>query len=97
MALPAHPIGDDLAALTQRATEADVVILLTCNAHLPRHLTASQAVAQSLLSAGRPIIGVAVCDPHDADALPEIRTWLATYDYLAPALAAAARKMVAGG
>ena len=97
VALPAHPIGDDLAALTQRAAEADVVILLTCNAHLPRHLTASQAVAQSLLTARRPVIAVAVCDAHDADALPEIRTWLATYDYLAPALAAAARKMVAGG
>lgn len=92
--LPAHPADDELAALTHQAAEADVVILLTCNAHLPRHLAASQAVAEALLAAGRPVIAIAVCDAHDANALPEIPTWLATYDYLPPALEAAARKMV---
>ena len=92
--LPDMPSDDDLAALTQRATGADVVILLTCNAHLPRHLAASHAVARALAATGRPLVAVAVADPYDADALPETPTWLATYDYLPPALAAAARKMV---
>ena len=92
--LPDTPSSDDLAAFGQRATEADVVVLLTCNAHLPRHLAASQAIVGALLTAGRPLVGVAVADPYDADALPDIPTWLATYDYLPPALVAIARKMV---
>ena len=94
IALPAIPASDDLATLGQRAADADVVILLTCNGRLPRRLAASQAIARTLLAAGRPVIAVAVCDPYDADALPEISTWLATCDYLPPALEAAARKMV---
>ena len=92
--VPAIPASDDLATLGQRAADADVVILLTCNGRLPRRLAASQAIARTLLAAGRPVIAVAVCDPYDADALPEISTWLATCDYLPPALEAAARKMV---
>ena len=92
-ALPGTPSSDSLAALTQRAIEADVVILLTCNAHLPSHLAASQAVARALVAAGRPLLAIAVADPYDADALSDIPTWLATYDYLAPALEAAAHKM----
>ena len=40
------------------------------------------------------MIGVAVGNPYDAMALPEVRTWLATYDFLPPALEAAARVLV---
>jgi hypothetical protein len=97
VALPDTPSSDDLTALGQRATEADALILLTCNAHLPRHLAASQTITRALLAACRPLVGVAVADPYDADALPQIPTWLATYDYMPPALVAAARTLVTGG
>lgn len=91
IALPANPRTTDLAIIQGSAAQADIVILLTCNAHLPRYRAASSATAQALLATERPIVGVAVCDPYDAAALPEIPTWLATYDYTAPALKAAAR------
>ena len=92
--LPGAPTSDDLAELGHQAAGANVIILLTCNAHLPRHWAASQAITRTLLAPRPPVVGVAVCDPYDADALPDIPTWLATYDYLPPALEAAARTLV---
>jgi beta-N-acetylhexosaminidase len=92
--LSEHPSAEELAALQQRASDADVVLMPTCNAHLPRNRATAQAVMQALLQAGRPLVGVAVCDPYDAAAFPEITTWLATYDFTPPALNAAARVLV---
>ncbi len=94
--LSEHPSTEDLAALQQRASDADVIVVPTCNAHLPRNLATAQAVIQALLQVGRPLVGVAVCDPYDAAALPGITTWLATYDFTPPALEAAARVLVGG-
>lgn len=85
------PTADELTSLRRQASQADAVILLTCNAHLPRYLANLTPTVHALRKAGRPLIGIAVCDPYDAMALPEIGTWLATYDYTPPALAAAAR------
>lgn len=92
--LSAHPSTEELAALQRRASTVDKVLVPTCNAHLPRNLGTARAVIQALLRAGRPLVGVAVCDPYDAAALPEITTWLATYDFTPPALNAAARVLV---
>ena len=39
---------------------------------------------------GKRAIGLAICDPYDARALPEVGAYLATYDYSPPALEAAA-------
>jgi beta-N-acetylhexosaminidase len=91
-----HPSTEELAALKRRASEADVILVPTCNAHLPRNHATAQAVIQALLQVGRPLVGVAVCDPYDAAALPGITTWLATYDFTQPALDAAARVLVGG-
>jgi beta-N-acetylhexosaminidase len=94
--LSAHPSTEELAALQRRASAVDKVLVPTCNAHLPRNLGTARAVIQALLPAGRPLVGVAVCDPYDAAALPEITTWMATYDFTPPALNAAARVLVGG-
>ncbi|HKW22954.1 MAG TPA: glycoside hydrolase family 3 protein [Ktedonobacterales bacterium] len=94
--LPERPAAEDLAILQQRAQEADVILVPTCNAHLPRNHATAQVVTQALLQTGRPLVGIAVCDPYDAAALPEITTWLATYDFTPPALNAAARVLVGG-
>ena len=94
IALPARPDDQDYVALQQQARQADAVILMTCNAHLASRITSTRAIARVLLEAGRPVIGVAVGNPYDAMALPEVRTWLATYDFLSPALEAAARVLV---
>ncbi len=89
-----RPSAEELVALQYRAYEADVVLAPTCNAHLPRNLATAHAVIQALLQTGRPLVGVAVCDPYDAAALPQISSWLATYDFTLPALNAAARVLV---
>ncbi|HEX5547165.1 MAG TPA: glycoside hydrolase family 3 protein, partial [Ktedonobacterales bacterium] len=94
--LPEHPAAEDLALLQKRAHEADVILVPTCNAHLPRNHATAQAVIHALLQTIRPLVGIAVCDPYDAAALPEITTWLATYDFTPPALNAAARVLVGG-
>jgi len=43
-----------------------------------------------LLASGRPIIGIAACNPYDLAAFPAAPTALATYEYTQPALSAAA-------
>lgn len=92
--LPAAPGESDTAALREHASQAQTVILLTCNAHQASHIASSRAIVSALVEAGRPVIGVAVCNPYDAAALPAVGTWLATYDFLAPALDAAAGALV---
>jgi beta-N-acetylhexosaminidase len=94
IALPARPDDQDCVALQQQARQADVVILMTCNAHLASRITSTRAIVRAVLEAERPVIGVAVGNPYDAMALPEVRTWLATYDFLSPALEAAAQVLV---
>jgi beta-N-acetylhexosaminidase len=42
-----------------------------------------------VLQSGRPTIGLATCNPYDLSAFPELGTYLATYEYTVPALAAA--------
>lgn len=94
ISLSGQPSIEELAALQQRASEADVILVPTCNAHLPHNRAAAQAVVQPLLQVGRPLVGIAVCDPYDAMTLPEITTWLATYDFTPPALNAAVRVLL---
>jgi beta-N-acetylhexosaminidase len=93
--VPVKPTADDLRALQQRASEVDTVILLTRNAHMEGRIVHSRAIAAALLAVQRQVIGIAICNPYDASALPDIPTWLATYDYMPPALEAAAR-VIAG-
>lgn len=88
------PTENELVSLQEQATQVDIVILATCNAHLPQYRASVQAAAHALLQSGRPIIGVAVCDPYDAALAPDIPTWLTTYDYTPPALEVVARVLV---
>lgn len=94
LSLSEHLSSEELAVLQQRASAADAVLLPTCNAHLPRNRATAQAVTQALVQIGRPLVGIAVCDPYDAAAFPEITTWLATFDFTPPALNAAAHVLV---
>lgn len=70
------------------AGAADVTLLVTLNAHRdPEQLRFLRGVA----AAARRTIGLAVYDPYDASALPEVPAFLATYEYSRPALEAATR------
>ncbi len=48
-------------------------------------------VMQNLLATGRPLIGLAAYSPYDLLAFPELGTYLVTYEYTRPAIAAAIR------
>jgi beta-N-acetylhexosaminidase len=66
---------------------ADLALLVTINARLEP----AQAELARLVHDHAPrAVTIAACDPYDLLALPGARTALATYDYSAPALAAAA-------
>ncbi|HEV7127897.1 MAG TPA: hypothetical protein VGN32_10695, partial [Ktedonobacterales bacterium] len=69
--------------------DADRTLLVTLNAHRD---PAQLALARAAIAAGDGrIIGLAAANPYDASALPELGTLLLTYEYTAPALAAAVR------
>ena len=48
-------------------------------------------VVRYLVASGRRIIVIAVRNPYDLVAFPQLRTYLVTYEYTRPALAAAVR------
>ncbi len=80
--------GVDYEELVWGARENDIFIVATVNAHLDE----GQANAvRFLIAEGRRVIGIAVRNPYDLQAFPQLRTYLATYEYTRPALAAAAR------
>jgi beta-N-acetylhexosaminidase len=81
---------DQPAEVRERAQEAigaaDVVLLVTLNAHRD---AAQRMALRAAIAGAKRVIGLAVGDPYDAAALPEVGTYLAAYDYGEPALRAA--------
>jgi beta-N-acetylhexosaminidase len=83
------PDADDeaVAELLRAADASDLLIVATINAHLD---PPQRRLMRRLLASGRPIIGIAACNPYDLAAFPALQTALATYEYTQPALSAAA-------
>ena len=86
--LPAQPTEDDYQKALQTAGTADVTILLTMDAYTNN---AQRTLMQRLAQSGQPVIDIAVHNPYDLMACPQLRTYLVTYEYTRPALAAAVR------
>lgn len=80
----ADPAG--VATALEQARGADLVILATLNASRDAR---QAALIERLTAMGRPIVAIAASDPYDVAAFPQLPTYLATYDYTPPALAAA--------
>jgi beta-N-acetylhexosaminidase len=78
---PASRVDDELAA-------AGLVIMVTINAHLDSR---QASLMRHILGQGKRTIGLAVSDPYDIVAFPDLPTYLATYEYTEPALVAAVR------
>ena len=79
---------DDYWKLLDEERKNDIFIVATVNAHLDE----KQAdVMRLLIASKRRVIGIAVRNPYDLQAFPQLPTYLATYEYTRPALAAAAR------
>ncbi|HKS70461.1 MAG TPA: hypothetical protein VJQ45_08570, partial [Ktedonobacterales bacterium] len=88
--LSGAPTAGDIEALREKVASAEVTLLLTLNAHRdPAQAEAMRALA----AAARHAIVIAVADPYDAATLSDVPTALATYDYSAPALEAAAHAL----
>jgi len=74
--------------LLQTTCETDIFVVATVNAHLDEQ---QAELVRYLVSTGRRVVGIAVRNPYDLQAFPQLRTYLAAYEYSQPALAAAAR------
>lgn len=79
---------DGYEQLYRSAAEADVILMVTVNALLDQQQV---AVMRRLLATERPLIGLAAYSPYDLLAFPELGTYLVTYEYTRPAIAAAVR------
>jgi beta-N-acetylhexosaminidase len=78
----------DYERLSSAAREADAILMVTVNAlHDPQQAQ----VMQEFIKLGRPLIGLAPYSPYDLLAFPELATYLVTYEYTRPAIAAAVR------
>ena len=64
------------------------MLLVTLNAHRDE---AQRAALREVIAGAQRVIGLAVGDPYDAAALPEIGTYLACYEYTPQALRATVR------
>ena len=80
--------ADACKMLLQTTCESDIFILATVNAHLDEQ---QAELVRCLISSGRHIIVIAVRNPYDLRAFPQLRTYLCTYEYSRPALVAAVR------
>jgi beta-N-acetylhexosaminidase len=81
------PVEDACRELLQKTSETAISIVATVNAHLDDQ---QAELVRCLVSSGRRTIVIAVRNPYDLLAFPQVRTYLATYEYTRPALIAAA-------
>ncbi len=79
-------LQDDYKELLRVAHASSVIIVVTVNAYLD---VQQVDVMHKLLQCDRRIIGIAVYNPYDLLAFPELPTYLVTYECTEPALAAA--------
>ncbi len=81
-------LEDACSKLLQTTGESDTIIVATVNAHLDER---QAELVRYLISSGRRTIGIAVRNPYDLLAFPQLHTYLVTYEYTRPALVAAVR------
>jgi beta-N-acetylhexosaminidase len=86
--LSPEPTEAEYQQALHTAKSARATIMLTLNANLDQH---QARLMGALLQAGAPVIGLAAGNPYDLLAFPALRSYLVTYEYTRPALAAAVR------
>ncbi len=80
---PKKPEEADILAAVQAASDADQIILSTCNGHLFR---GQIALAEALAATGKKLTVVALRNPYDIPMLPDCAGKIAAYGYDAPVL-----------
>lgn len=82
----ADDAADDAAELERAAQASDLLIVATFSG---RQDERQASLTRLLVATGRPVIGIAMYSPYDAAAFPDVKTYLATYEYTQPAITAA--------
>lgn len=85
--LPMNPSDEEVAALRERASGYNLVIIGTINAQ--QH-AGQAALVRSLSESGIPTIAVALRMPYDLRSYPAVQTYICTYSILPPAMEALA-------
>lgn len=83
-----HPAAQECREILATTNATDIIIMATVNAHLDQH---QAELMHCLVQSDRRVIGLAVRNPYDLLAFPQLRTYLVTYEYTRPALAASVR------
>ncbi|MCR4425577.1 MAG: glycoside hydrolase family 3 protein [Firmicutes bacterium] len=74
------PTDEDIACALASAHEADIVIAAT-SCKTQSHQAAQARMVHALLRTGRPVVAIAIRNPYDILAYPEVDTYLVTYGY----------------
>lgn len=92
VAVPLRPTPEDVHRAVAAALEADVVIVAT-SCKTPADENAQGALVKALMETGKPIVALAIRNPYDLRAYPEVQTYLVTYGYRDCSIRAAAEVM----
>ncbi len=88
VAITAHTPHEAYHQVLAETNQQDILVVATVNAHLDQM---QGELLRLLTASSRRVIVIAVRNPYDLAAFPELRTYLATYEYTLPALEAAVR------
>jgi beta-N-acetylhexosaminidase len=86
-----QPESTEIAALVERARQADLVIVGTINAY---DQPGQSELVNALCALQKPLIVVALRMPYDLAVFPRVGTYLCTYSVLPPSMQALARVLL---
>ncbi|MGE5584375.1 MAG: glycoside hydrolase family 3 N-terminal domain-containing protein [Bacillota bacterium] len=92
VAVPLRPAPEDIHRAVAAALGADVVIVAT-SCKTPADENAQASLLKALMETGKPIVALAIRNPYDLRAYPEVQTYLVTYGYRDCSIRAAAEVM----
>ncbi|GCE19270.1 glycoside hydrolase family 3 protein [Dictyobacter kobayashii] len=88
LTITAQNVVETMQGIDQKVSDFAMIIVVTVNANLDRY---QGDFVRHLLQYGKPVVGLAVYNPYDLLAMPQLETYLVTYECTPPALLAAAR------
>lgn len=87
LTITAQNAVEGMQGIDQRVSDFAMIIVVTVNANLDHY---QGDFVQHVLQYGKPTIGLAVYNPYDLLAMPQLGTYLATYECTPPSLRAVA-------
>ena len=87
---PINPDENEVAALRQKTSDYDVILLGTINA---RQHTGQVELARNLIRQNKQVIVIALRMPYDQGMVPEMQTYICTYSLQLPSMTALAQAL----